>query len=122
MFLAARREAWERVRFDEATFDGFHGYDVDFSFSAFKAGLGVGVENGFLVLHRSGGSFGERWQHYRARFLAKHFPGTAVPPPRRPPWMAFPFASKADLAVQWDIDTARELTADMRLRAAQGAR
>lgn len=118
MFLAARREAWERVRFDEATFDGFHGYDVDFSFRAAQAGLRVGVENGFLVLHRSGGNFGERWKHYRARFLAKHFPGVDVPPPRRPPLMAFNFASKEDLAAQWNIEQARALTAQMHALAA----
>ena len=118
MFMAARREAWSRVRFDEAAFDGFHGYDADFSFSAAKLGLRVGIDNGFLVLHRSAGRFDERWRHYRDRFLAKHFPGQAVAPPRRPPLMSLPFASTADLAARWDIAAARDLTAQLRARAA----
>lgn len=124
MFLGARREAWERVRFDEAAFDGFHCYDVDFSFRAAKLGLKVGVDNGFLVVHRSAGNYGERWQHYRGRFLAKHFPGVAVPAPKRPLRMSFPFASAAELAAQWDLAHARILTGQLRARAAaesQGA-
>ncbi len=120
MFLGARREAWARVRFDEAAFDGFHGYDVDFSYRAAKLGLKVGIDNGFLVLHRSAGNYGERWQHYRGRFLAKHFPGAAVAAPQRPLRMTFPFASTADLAAQWDVGQAQVLTIQLRSRAAQG--
>jgi len=41
-----------------------------------------------------------------------------VPPPRRPPLMAFNFPSKEDLAAQWNIEQARTLTAQMRARAA----
>jgi GT2 family glycosyltransferase len=119
MFIAARRQAWSSVRFDESTFDGFHGYDVDFTYSAAKQGLRVGVGNGFLVLHQSAGNYGERWQHYRARFLAKHFPGVAVPVPRRPLRMSFPFASAAELAANWDLGHAQALTVQLRARAAQ---
>ena len=35
MFFAARRDVLARCAFDEATFDGFHGYDIDFSFRAY---------------------------------------------------------------------------------------
>jgi GT2 family glycosyltransferase len=118
MFIAARRDAWERSPFDDATFDGFHGYDADFAFSAAKLGLRVGVDNGFLVLHQSPGRFDERWLHYRERFLAKHFPGRALPPPQRPRLMVFPFASRAELAAQWNIEQARALTAQMHALAA----
>lgn len=121
MFIAARREAWSRVRFDEATFDGFHGYDVDFSFRAARAGLRVGVESGFLVLHRSTGNFGEAWQRYRERFIAKHFPGVQVPPPKRPPLLAVNFASRADLLAKWDLARAQALTTELRARAAAEA-
>jgi hypothetical protein len=116
MFIAARREAWARSPFDEATFDGFHGYDVDFAFSAAKLGLRVGVDNRFLVLHQSPGRFDERWRHYRERFLAKHFPGRPVEPPRRPPLVVLPFASAGDLAAQWDLGVAQSLTRQFRSR------
>lgn len=118
MFMAARREAWSRVRFDAATFDGFHGYDADFTLRAARLGLRVGIENGFLVLHRSAGNFGDEWQRYRTRFLAKHFPGMPVAPPRRPPLMALEFASRADCADRWSLDQAIAMTAELRARAA----
>ncbi|MDK2122905.1 glycosyltransferase [Parachitinimonas caeni] len=70
-FIACRRSVFERVRFDEATFDGFHLYDVDFSFSAAQAGLRVAVANDLLMLHQSYGAYDEKWQHYADRFLAK---------------------------------------------------
>jgi hypothetical protein len=31
LFFAARREVAEKVGFDEVTFDGWHGYDTDFT-------------------------------------------------------------------------------------------
>jgi hypothetical protein len=37
-FLALRREVFERVQFDERTFDAWHLYDLDFVFSAHLAG------------------------------------------------------------------------------------
>ena len=40
-FLCARREVVETLRFDESTFDGFHLYDIDFTYRAFRAGFGV---------------------------------------------------------------------------------
>src|SRR6185503_5578792 len=43
LFMAANREVLERVRFDEVTFDGFHGYDMDFSFSSHLAGFRLAV-------------------------------------------------------------------------------
>lgn len=34
MFFVAKRAVVESVPFDEDTFDGFHGYDLDFSLAA----------------------------------------------------------------------------------------
>lgn len=116
MFFAARRSALERVRFDEETFDGFHGYDVDFSYSAHKAGLAVGVNNRFLVLHHSAGRFAEAWLGYRDRFLAKHFAAAGRPMPQRPVFIHAPFASVRDLAEAWDFDTLAQLTRQLRKR------
>lgn len=116
MFFAARREAFERVRFDEETFDGFHGYDVDFSYAAHKAGLRVGVNNRFLVLHHSAGRFAEAWLGYRARFLAKHFAGAERALPQRPVFIHAPFGSVRELTDAWDFDTLADLTRQLRKR------
>ena len=37
VFMCAKREVAQAVPFDAQTFDGFHGYDVDFSFRAYQA-------------------------------------------------------------------------------------
>lgn len=76
LFLAARRDLFERLRFDEATFDGFHLYDLDFSYRAFRSGARLGITQDLLVEHRSRGDFDDAWRHYAARFIAK-FPQLA---------------------------------------------
>lgn len=80
LFLAVRRTVFEHHRFDEETFDGFHFYDLDFSFSAYQMGMRLSVAQNITVLHESGGHFGESWAQYAKRFLAKHrdnLPGIA---------------------------------------------
>ena len=119
MFFAARREVFERVTFDEKNFDGFHVYDVDFSFCAYKAGFRVAVNNNFLVLHKSGGQFGDAWLHYRERFLRKHFGTTCVPLAARPIFIQSPFRSVDELVAAWDLPTLVDLTRQLRQRAAQ---
>lgn len=74
VFIAATRRAVEAVGFDAATFDGFHLYDVDFTWRAHLAGLRVAVTPGVVVRHDSTGAFDAKWEHYAGRFLAK-FPG-----------------------------------------------
>ena len=71
VFLCARRAVAERVRFDAATFDGFHLYDTDFTYRAFLAGCRVAVTHDVALVHRSSGSFGAAWQLYADRFSAK---------------------------------------------------
>ena len=72
MFFVAKRAVVESVRFDEVTFDGFHGYDLDFSFAAHLAGFSVGVSAEIAVIHGSGGTFGDAWRRYANRFVEKH--------------------------------------------------
>jgi GT2 family glycosyltransferase len=72
MFFAAKRAVWARVPFDEVTFDGFHGYDIDFTYAAHLAGFHVGTTAEIAVLHASSGSFGPEWHRYAARFDAKY--------------------------------------------------
>jgi hypothetical protein len=72
LFFAARRTVFGRVRFDEATFDGWHFYDLDFTYSAYLTGLRLGIRTDALLWHESVGRFDDRWRHYAARFLRKH--------------------------------------------------
>ena len=71
LFMAAHRRVIDKVRFDQDIFDGFHIYDVDFSFSAYLAGFRVAVAANLPVLHHSEGKFGEDWKRHMERFLKK---------------------------------------------------
>jgi len=81
VFVAVHRRVWEAVRFDEATFDGFHLYDLDFSLCAHEAGFRLAVPLDLRLLHQSTGSYGKAWWHYARRFEAKH-QGKLAPPPK----------------------------------------
>ncbi len=72
VWLAARRETAERLRFDEEAFDGWHGYDFDFSFRAHLAGERCAVAADLLIAHASAGGFQGDWRLYAERALAKH--------------------------------------------------
>jgi len=78
VFLAVRREEALALAFDEDAFDGFHLYDVDFTYRAARQGLRVAVTPEILLHHDSRGSFDERWSPYAQRFLAK-FPALSGP-------------------------------------------
>ncbi len=71
LFIAARREAAEQVRFDQEQFDGFHLYDADFAFRAHLAGLKVGVSRWILLFHQSHGDKNAEWQRGMDRFQEK---------------------------------------------------
>lgn len=71
-FFATRRDVVSAVPFDEATFDGFHGYDIDFTFSAYRAGWRVGTTAEIAVTHTSAGGYDDVWQGYARRFQRKH--------------------------------------------------
>jgi GT2 family glycosyltransferase len=96
MFFAARRRVCEALPFDEKTFDGFHGYDLDFSFRAHLAGFRVGVAADLLLLHQSRGKFDARWQHYGERLMEKHAAHLLVDSPaRKTDWPTLHFESRA---------------------------
>ena len=83
VFLAARREVVARVRFDDQTFDGFHGYDVDWTYRAAQAGFRLAAAGDLRVVHASGGRYDAVWERYAARFCAKH-QVSAAPPVAKP--------------------------------------
>jgi hypothetical protein len=72
VFLAMRREVAGTVGWDAETCDGFHGYDVDFTLRAAKAGLRLAVASDLGVVHRSYGSLDKRWKATARKLVAKH--------------------------------------------------
>ena len=117
MFFVAKRAVAEAVPFDEATFDGFHGYDLDFSFAAHLAGFSVGTSAEIAVIHASGGTFGEEWQRYANRFAEKHrdrLPADAF----RAKWSFARMLVESKDAIVRDFPLERLMTITRKLRAA----
>ena len=52
LFLAANRRVLDAVRFDDVTFDGFHLYDIDFTYAAYLAGFKVAIFKDILIVHQ----------------------------------------------------------------------
>ena len=80
--IMTRREVAEEIGFAETTFDGFHLYDLDFRFSAWRAGKKIGVCCDIPVIHASTGKFDEQHKKYSHRFLKKYrdaLPSAPVP-------------------------------------------
>jgi glycosyl transferase family 2 len=72
VFFACRRAVVEKIPFDALTFDDWHLYDLDFTYSAALAGFRVAVANDMLIVHQSAGKFGDTWLDHARRFVAKH--------------------------------------------------
>jgi tetratricopeptide (TPR) repeat protein len=96
VLIATNRSVCEAIRFDEAAFDGFHFYDLDFSHRAYLEGLQIAVAWDILLLHDSTGRSDGSWEKYARRFLAKH--GSRVTPATRSPkgtWPCIPMGERA---------------------------
>ena len=82
VLIGVRRRVWEQLRFDEQTFDGFHLYDIDFSFRAHLAGFACGVACDLDVFHfevAQNTYQTPEWLAAAEKFYAKH--RAALPPP-----------------------------------------
>jgi hypothetical protein len=95
VFMAMRRDVPARVGFDERTFDGFHFYDLDFSYRASRAGLRMAVTTNITGIHESLGRFDIEFERYSQRFRAK-FPELAGPRGAHH-W----YGARLDDATQW---------------------
>ena len=71
VFIGMHRTVWETVRFDDATFAGFHVYDIDFTYRAYLAGFRLAVPMDLLLLHFSTGGYDLKWQAENLKFLRK---------------------------------------------------
>jgi len=84
--MIARRAVAEKIGFDEIRFDGFHLYDMDFSYSAYLSGYRLGVCCDIPLIHDSSGSFrSQDHSQYEQRFLEKHAGQIAMLNPGAPP-------------------------------------
>lgn len=84
LFLALNRNVLESVSFDERIFNGFHFYDMDFTFAAHLAGFKLGICNDIVAVHYSTGNYDEAYVRYGKRFLDK-YRGVLTPAPAVPP-------------------------------------
>ena len=81
VFLGVRAEIARALRFDAATFDDFHLYDLDFTFRAHLAGHRLAVCRDLVLVHYSQGNYGPRWDEHRQRFERKFKGKLAAPSP-----------------------------------------
>lgn len=81
VFLAARKQVFEDVIFDDHTFDGFHLYDTDWSYRAAQAGYRLAAAGDLLVVHESRGRYDANWAKYAERFCTKYSLSALSPPP-----------------------------------------
>jgi hypothetical protein len=106
VMMAVRRPLAERLRFDAATFDGWHLYDIDFSFRAALSGASVVVADDLLVVHASTGGYrSDAWQTHAARFMQK-FEGRVPPMEAGQPELVSIGVSSAE---EWQALTATRL-------------
>jgi tetratricopeptide (TPR) repeat protein len=84
VFFAGHRALFERIGFDQETFDGFHLYDIDFTWRAHRSGASIAICQDLMLEHASRGSFDARWQMYADRFRQK-FPEFVFAPPASGP-------------------------------------
>ncbi len=117
MFFAVRRPVLATMAFDAAAFDGFHGYDVDFSYAASRAGFRVGTTAEIAVIHASGGIYGPEWERYRQRFAAKHRATLSAASPDRPWSLARVLVpTKEDIVGRFPLPRLIAITAQLRAR------
>ena len=98
LFIAATREVCAAIPFDEVTFDGFHFYDLDFSFRAFEAQFRTAIAWDILIVHDSYGSLDLTWSHYAQKFADKYRDRIPVQHNRNPQLAAAMFATEAECA------------------------
>lgn len=61
VFLCAKKSLFEKIRFDDKTFSGFHSYDLDICAQAHQAGYKNYAINDVLIEHFSKGHHNKQW-------------------------------------------------------------
>jgi len=99
VFLCCRREVVEKIGFDQATFTGYHMYDVDFTYRAYVAGYRLSVCCDLDPVHAAVSSYDEAWASEERKFRTKHA-ATLAPLPMRWQQLAFVVAPTIAEAVE----------------------
>jgi hypothetical protein len=80
VFIVARKQVWDRVRFDEGLLKGFHLYDIDFSLRASKiTKVVVTMQLPLIHITAAGGDYSDRWVKETMLFHTKkagYLPGS----------------------------------------------
>ncbi|MDR3212777.1 MAG: glycosyltransferase family protein [Azoarcus sp.] len=103
--IMARRETALEIGFDQTVFDGFHLYDLDFSFSAWQAGKKIAVCCDIPVIHASMGNYDAKHEKYARLFLEKHkdaLPTPSPPKKRAPEGRSMRFSDHRALLAAWN--------------------
>ncbi len=113
VFLCVRRALAHAVGFDPARFDGFHFYDLDFSYRAWRDGLRVRIAADLGLIHASRGRVDARYHAAAAAFAAK-FPDLDAPAATAAHWYTVSVPTRAavaqmhaKLAAAWALDVDR---------------
>jgi GT2 family glycosyltransferase len=116
VFFAARRDVAEKVGFDEITFDGWHGYDTDFTFRCHLAGYRLAVCLDIRLIHFSEGTVDEDWLRYDERFRQKHAAHLA---PEAAPWFEVRrrVQTREEILAAYDMARLKALTDEIQRRA-----
>jgi len=116
VFFAARREIVEKVGFDEVTFDGWHGYDTDFTFRCHLTGYRLAVCLDIRLIHFSEGTVDDEWLRYAERFQQKHGSQLA---PEEEDWFEVRkrVATREEILAAYDMTRLRRLTDEILRRA-----
>jgi GT2 family glycosyltransferase len=116
VFFAVRREVAQEVGFDEITFDGWHGYDTDFTFRCHLAGYRLAVCLDIRLIHFSEGTVDEDWLRYAERFREKHAAHLA---PEAAPWFEVRkrVQTREEILAAYDMARLKALTDEIQGRA-----
>ena len=116
--IIAHRELVATTGFDAETFDGFHLYDLDFSYSRHLAGYKLGVICDIPIIHESAGNFDATHAEYLRRFLNKYGEQLSTTArteniemsDSRPSGKGALFTEPTDLVKAWTPETLRRTT------------
>jgi GT2 family glycosyltransferase len=71
LFFAVKNSVCSDVRFDES-FNGFHLYDLDFTYAAYLKGYRIAIDHRIPILHHSGGRYDAIWKIFYDKFNTKY--------------------------------------------------
>jgi len=116
VWFAIRSDVAKQVGFDADTFDGWHGYDTDFTFRCHLAGFKLAVTLEVKLIHFSFGMLDRAWRVYEQRFREKH---AAVLHAERGAWLDVwkRVHTRPEILAAYEPVELRALTAEVYARA-----